>query len=66
MALNGISTLSTKEAKQAAKLALAAIKRGIDGRPNTLDITKLPTQYDGNNVIDNANEGGLQPGRPWS
>lgn len=32
---------------------------------NKLDITELPTVYSGNNVVDNANVGGLQVSRPW-
>ena len=66
MSKNGISTLPTKEEKQAAKLALAATKRASDGRRSTLDITQLPTVYDGNDVVDNPNPGGLITGRPWT
>jgi hypothetical protein len=33
---------------------------------NTYDITQLPTQYDDNTVVDNANTGGLVQGRPWA
>jgi hypothetical protein len=66
MAQNGISTLSTKQAKQAAKLAAAATKRAATGRRSTLDATQLPTQYSGNVVVDNANVGGLVTGRPWT
>ena len=32
---------------------------------NSYDITQLPTQYDDNGLIDNANTGGLILGRPW-
>lgn len=32
---------------------------------NKLDMTELPTVYSGNTVVDQANVGGLQPGRPW-
>ena len=32
---------------------------------NDYDITQLPTQYDGNDVLDNPNVGGLVVGRPW-
>ena len=32
---------------------------------NKLDLTELPTLYSGNNVVDNANSGGLQQSRPW-
>ena len=63
---NTISTLSTKELKQKAKLDLASQKRALDGNPRaTYDITQLPTQYDDNDIINNPNEGGLTQGRPW-
>ena len=66
MAANGISELPTKEARQKAKLALAAADRAADGNPRaTYDITQLPTQYVGNDILDNPNEGGLVQGRPW-
>jgi hypothetical protein len=32
---------------------------------NKLDLTELPTLYSGNDVVDNANSGGLQQSRPW-
>jgi len=67
MAVNGISTLATKELRQKAKLELAAAKRLTDGNPRAdYDITQLPTQYDDNAVVDNANAGGLVVGRPWT
>lgn len=71
MAANGISTLPQKRARQDAKLAQAAIKRGTTGRRDTLNIDQLPSVYDpASNVtadrIDNANTGGLVTGRPWS
>lgn len=67
MSKNGISTLTTKEARQKAKLDLAATKRAADNNPrHTYDITKLPTQYSGNTVVDNPNVGGLIQGRPWA
>lgn len=66
MAANGISTLSTKQARQAAKLAAAATKRQTDLRRYTLNTTQLPTLYSGNVVVDNANTGGLVEGRPWT
>ena len=67
MAANGISTLATKEARQKAKLDLAAADRAADGNARaTYDITELPTKYTGNNVTDNPNTDGLQPGRPWN
>jgi hypothetical protein len=66
MAANGISTLSTKQAKQAAKLALATTERAARNRRSTLTINNLPTKYSGNALVDNANTGGLVLGRPWS
>lgn len=66
MAANGISELATKELKQKAKLALAAIDRAADSNTRaSYDITQLPTQYDDNGIIDNPNAGGLVEGRPW-
>lgn len=66
MALNGISTLPSKEARQIAKLDLAAANRANVGNPRaTYDITQLPTVYSGNVVVDNPNSGGLITGRPW-
>lgn len=66
MAANGISTLATKELRQQAKLDLAAADRLAVGNPrDTYDITQLPTQYSGNDVVDNPNPDGLIVGRPW-
>lgn len=66
MAANGISTLSSKQAKQVAKLTLAASDRLASSNPrSTYDITQLPTQYSGNVIVDNPNGGGLITGRPW-
>ena len=73
MAQNGISTLASKELRQKAKLDLAKTKRQAGGdntKPyyrvnNDYDLTRLPTQYSGDNVVDNANPDGLQPSRPW-
>jgi hypothetical protein len=66
MSANGIAQLSTREARQKAKLDLAAAKRAADGYTRaTYDITQLPTQYDDNGIIDNPNTGGLVQGRPW-
>ena len=50
-----------KEEKQKQKLDIAAAKRS-----DTYDITQLPTQYSGNDVVDNANTGGLVNTRPWN
>ena len=69
MSANGISHLSTKQARQAAKLAAAATKRGTAGvsfrARQYLDTTELPTVYSGNAVVDQPNVGGLVLGRPW-
>jgi len=66
MAANGISSLPTKEARQKAKLDLAASDRARVGNPRAAyDITQLPTQYSGDDIVDNANTGGLIEGRPW-
>jgi hypothetical protein len=66
MALNGISTLATKELRQKAKLDLAATERAADGNPRaTYDITQLPTQYNDDAIVNNPNVGGLVVGRPW-
>jgi len=63
---NKIGHLSTKQAKQTAKLALATLDRIASSEPRTtLDTTELPTVYSGNNISDNANVGGLVIGRPW-
>ena len=64
---NVIDRLATKELRQRAKLDLSELDRAADGNPrSTYDITQLPTQYDGNDVVDNANSGGLVVGRPWA
>lgn len=66
MSANGISRLPTREERQKAKLELAASKRLSKNDPRPVyDITQLPTQYSGNDVTDNPNEGGLIQGRPW-
>lgn len=66
MALNGISTLATKELRQKAKLDLAAVDRAADGNARaTYDITLLPTQFNDGSIINNPNAGGLVTGRPW-
>ena len=48
MAANGISTLATKQLRQAAKLALAATKRG-----ETQNLNYLPSVYADNAIQDN-------------
>lgn len=71
MAANGISTLSSKESKQVAKLNLAQTQRQAGGNVqaiayrvnNYYDLDLLPTNYSGNVVVDVA--GSLVTGRPW-
>ena len=66
MADNGISTLSTKELRQIAKLDLASADRLAVSNPRAYyDITQLPTQYSDNDIVDNPNPDGLIEGRPW-
>ena len=65
MAANGISRLPTKQDRQEAKLALAATKRITSGRRANLDISQLPTVYQGNSIVNNPNTSGLIQGRPW-
>jgi len=63
---NKISRLSTFESRQKAKLDLAKLDRTASNEPRkNYDITKLPTQYSGNNIVNNPNTGGLIKGRPW-
>lgn len=66
MSQNGISTLSTKQLKQNAKLSAAATKRATDGRPSTLDTTLLPSVYTDNDVTIQSHPSGLVEGRPWT
>lgn len=63
---NKISRLSTRQARQEAKLALATLDRTVSSKKSTLTINDLPTKYSGDTVIDNPNVGGLVQGRPWS
>lgn len=64
---NKISRLTTKEAKQNAKLALATLDRVASGETRvTLDTTQLPTLYSGNAISNNSNTSGLVEGRPWT
>ena len=65
---------ATRQKSQEMTLDIAQLKKQAGGdttKPyyrslNTYDITQLPTQYDGNDVVDNANSGGLVVGRPWA
>lgn len=62
-----ISRLATKQLKQEAKLALAALDRTASGESRTTStINNLPTKYSNNTLVDNPNTGGLIVGRPWS
>lgn len=66
----------TKQERQIQKLEIAQVKRQAGGDTakdyyralNTYDETLLPDTYNGNDpgADDNANVGGLQPGRPWT
>ena len=77
MAANGISTLALKRDRQDQKLALANSDRAArnvieSGRYADVaaDATQLPTRYNASSntgaLVDNANAGGLLPGRPWA
>ena len=69
-----IAKLNIAEAKRQGKIVAddGTISGAVDStKPyyrtnNTYDIDQLPTQYDGNNIVDNANTGGLLQGRPWN
>ena len=71
MAANGISTLEFKRDRVVAKLDLAEAKRIAQDKPlKYYDLDLLPTLpgIDSNaieDIVDNPNLGGLQPGRPW-
>lgn len=63
---NKISRLTTLQDRQVAKLELAQLERlELDNPYPYYDIDELPTQYDGNNIVDNPNPDGLIEGRPW-
>ena len=63
---NKIGRLSSRQARQEAKLSLATLDRTASGKTHTLTINNLPTKYSGNTLVDNPNTGGLVQGRPWS
>lgn len=67
MSANGIAHLTTRQARQEAKLALAATDRQATNRRYILDITQLPNPYVGNEIQPDSqpNVGGLVLGRPW-
>lgn len=61
-----IARLADKQAKQEAKLDLAALDRANYGSRRAIyDINELPTKYSTNAILDNANPDGLLAGRPW-
>ena len=63
---NKIGRLATRELRQKSKLDLAALDRVASGEARaTYDIAELPTQFNGNAIINNPNTGGLVEGRPW-
>ena len=63
---NKISRLATRELRQKAKLNLAALDRTASGNSrDDYDLSELPTQYYGNEVVNNNNADGLIVGRPW-
>ena len=66
MAANGISTLATKEARQIAKLDLAATKRATTGRRSTYNRALLPAPYTGNVAVPANGAATLTTGRPWT
>jgi hypothetical protein len=65
---------ASKQLSQEMMLDIAQLKKQAGGdttKPyyrslNTYDKTELPTQYEGDNVLDNPNSQGLLLGRPWS
>ena len=69
-----IKRLSTKEDRLKQKLEIAQAKRQADGdttapfyrHANIYNIDDLPTKYDRNTVVDNANVGGLKFNRPFT
>jgi len=65
---------ASKQLSQEMMLDIAQLKKQAGGdttKPyyrslNTYDKTELPTQYEGDNLLDNPNSEGLLLGRPWS
>lgn len=63
---NVIGKLPTLQARQTAKLDLAALNRTAESNPyDTYDIDLLPSQYVGNVSTPNPHPDGLVQGRPW-
>jgi hypothetical protein len=71
--LKQVAKLDIAQAKREGRVVAdnGSISGSIDSSKNyyrdrnQYDLTQLPTQYDGNNFIDNPNTGGLVEGRPW-
>jgi len=65
---------ASRQLSQEMQLDIAQLKRKAGGdttKPyyrslNDYDKTELPTQYEGDNLLDNPNSEGLLLGRPWS
>src|SRR5210317_1021693 len=65
---------ASRQLSQEMQLDIAQLKRKAGGDTskayyrslNDYDKTELPTQYEGDNVLDNPNSQGLLLGRPWS
>ena len=71
--LKQVAKLNIAQAKREGRVVAdnGSISGSVDSSKNyyrdrnQYDITQLPTQYDGNDFIDNPNTGGLVEGRPW-
>ena len=65
---------ASRQLSQEMQLDIAQLKRKAGGDTsktyyrslNDYDKTELPTQYEGDNLLDNPNSEGLLLGRPWS
>ena len=72
-ALKQVAKLDIAQAKRQGKTVATdgTISGAVDStKPyyrakNTYDLAFLPTQYDGIDIVDNANTSGLSQGRPW-
>ena len=72
--LKQVAKLDIAQAKREGRVVAddGAISGSIDSSKNyyrernQYDLTKLPTHYDDNAVVDNPNVGGLANGRPWT
>ena len=72
--LKQVAKLDIAQAKREGRVVAdnGSISGSIDSSKNyyrernQYDLTQLPTQYDDDAVVDNANSGGLVTGRPWT